>query len=153
MCPGSRCSVPASGDVKAASRQGEDHTYVHDFCAQQKHTGHCRAPSLPQASMPEKLPRGKHGATSEDELPDEGRGHLESRLVWGLASRNSKCSMPPHCTEEWTWECPGQGGSCKAGQGSVHRNHLAARPGRQAGSALDVLACWNEGTEHSLNYR
>lgn len=29
----------------------------------------------------------------------------------------------------------------------------ARQAGRQAGSALDVVACWNEGTEHSLNYR
>lgn len=25
---------------------------------------------------------------------------LESRLVWGLASRNSKCSMSLECTKE-----------------------------------------------------
>lgn len=43
---------------------------------------------------------------------------MEGRFVWGLASRNSKCSMAVRCTEERTLEHLGQGGAAKLAKAS-----------------------------------
>lgn len=102
--------------------------------------------------MPEKLSTGKHGATSDDEIPEGGIWKAGLFGVWLPGTVNAPCL--PAAQRSGHRSVRDKGAAAKLARAPCTETILQpGQAGRQAGSALDVVACWNEGTEHSLNYR